>query len=114
MAIAVSAVCCALAALAIAVSAVCCALAALATALSAVPCAMSAADWAVAALASAVFAVPWAAFALVCAVVLENFGYRQLASWWRLAGLVESLTRRKGAWGKMKRSGAWTQNSANP
>lgn len=60
-----------------------------------------------------VYSRPSQLLGLVCAVVLENFGYRQLASWWRLAGLVESLTRRKGAWGKMKRSGAWTQNSAN-
>ncbi len=38
--------------------------------------------------------------------VLENFGYRQVNSYWRLIGLLRWLTgRRKGEWGKIKRKG---------
>ena len=43
-----------------------------------------------------VYARPRQLVGLVFAVVLENFGYRQLASWWRLVGLWQGLTRRKG------------------
>lgn len=39
-----------------------------------------------------------------CAI-LENFGYRQINSWWRLIGLIRWL-RGKGSWGEMKRIGA--------
>ncbi|HET8903627.1 MAG TPA: glycosyltransferase [Saccharospirillum sp.] len=41
--------------------------------------------------------------------LLENLGYRQLNSLWRLRGMFQWLTRRKKTWGKMKRSGAWVQ-----
>ena len=36
--------------------------------------------------------------------VLENFGYRQLTTWWRLMGVVDYL-RGKQAWGVMTRKG---------
>jgi cellulose synthase/poly-beta-1,6-N-acetylglucosamine synthase-like glycosyltransferase len=36
--------------------------------------------------------------------VLENFGYRQLNSWWRLRGIVDFL-RGRGGWGAMPRRG---------
>ncbi len=35
---------------------------------------------------------------------LENFGYRQLTSWWRIVGLFDFLRRRQ-AWGAMTRTG---------
>jgi cellulose synthase/poly-beta-1,6-N-acetylglucosamine synthase-like glycosyltransferase len=35
--------------------------------------------------------------------VLENFGYRQLTTWWRIGGVVDYLRRRHG-WGTMKRN----------
>ena len=38
-------------------------------------------------------------------VVLENFGYRQLNSWWRLLGLYRWATQREASWGDMKRKG---------
>ncbi len=38
-------------------------------------------------------------------VVLENFGYRQLNSWWRLLGLVRWASGRESSWGEMKRKG---------
>jgi len=36
--------------------------------------------------------------------VLENFGYRQLSSWWRLRGTISAL-RGVGGWGQMTRKG---------
>jgi cellulose synthase/poly-beta-1,6-N-acetylglucosamine synthase-like glycosyltransferase len=44
---------------------------------------------------------------LLAAAVLENFGYRQLTTWWRLLGVVDHLRRRKG-WGTMTRKGLTT------
>ena len=38
-------------------------------------------------------------------VVAENFGYRQLNSWWRLVGLYRWATNRQSTWGAMKRKG---------
>ena len=40
-------------------------------------------------------------------VVLENFGYRQLNSWWRLVGLVRWARQSESSWGAMTRKGAW-------
>lgn len=42
---------------------------------------------------------------LALMVVLENFGYRQLNSWWRLLGLYRWASRSKSSWGDMKRKG---------
>jgi len=36
--------------------------------------------------------------------VVENFGYRQLATWWRIVGVVDYLRGRQG-WGTMTRKG---------
>ena len=36
--------------------------------------------------------------------VIENFGFRQMHTWWRLCGLVDYL-RGKGGWGVMQRKG---------
>lgn len=46
--------------------------------------------------------------------VLENFGYRQLNSIWRLVALVKWMFTfwRKGRWGKIARSGAWQKPRA--
>lgn len=43
--------------------------------------------------------------ALALIVVIENFGYRQLNSWWRLVGLWRWATQREASWGVMKRKG---------
>jgi cellulose synthase/poly-beta-1,6-N-acetylglucosamine synthase-like glycosyltransferase len=48
---------------------------------------------------------------LALIVVLENFGYRQLNSWWRLVGLYRWATQDEGNWGTMKRKGSWTKES---
>lgn len=41
----------------------------------------------------------------VLAALLENVGYRQLHSWWRLQGLWRASRRRDVGWGAMTRSG---------
>ncbi|QYF92479.1 glycosyltransferase family 2 protein [Massilia sp. PAMC28688] len=41
------------------------------------------------------------------AVVLENFGYRQLNSWWRLVGLYKWAAQTESTWGTMTRKGSW-------
>lgn len=38
-------------------------------------------------------------------VIVENLGYRQLNSWWRLVGLYKWALGKKGHWGEMKRKG---------
>ncbi|WBY02221.1 glycosyltransferase [Ramlibacter tataouinensis] len=42
---------------------------------------------------------------LAAVVVLENFGYRQINSWWRLVGLYRWAAQRESQWGAMKRKG---------
>lgn len=44
---------------------------------------------------------------LFLAVIVENFGYRQLNSLWRLKGLVEWTLGRKAQWGEMTRVASW-------
>lgn len=41
---------------------------------------------------------------LMLMAVVENFGYRQLNSVWRLRGIVRWMLRRKGKWGVMRRT----------
>ncbi len=48
------------------------------------------------------------------AAILENVGFRQLQTYWRLVGMVQWLTRKQPAWGKMARSGAWTTADKAP
>jgi cellulose synthase/poly-beta-1,6-N-acetylglucosamine synthase-like glycosyltransferase len=43
-------------------------------------------------------------FVLIAYSILENFGFRQLVSMWRLYGYISSLRKPKG-WGKMERKG---------
>lgn len=42
---------------------------------------------------------------LIFTAVLENFGYRQLNSWWRLRGFWQFIRGRRHNWGAMKRVG---------
>ena len=44
---------------------------------------------------------------LVGAVLLENLGYRQINSLWRLIGLFRWLFRSSAHWAEMKRKGTW-------
>lgn len=44
--------------------------------------------------------------ALGLVVLLENLGYRQLNTWWRLIGLFRWATQKEASWGAMKRKGS--------
>ncbi len=44
---------------------------------------------------------------LLLVVLIENLGYRQINSWWRLIGTAHWLRGREAQWGEMKRTGAW-------
>ena len=44
---------------------------------------------------------------LVAVALIENFGYRQLVSLWRIEGLAQWLFGSRAAWGNMKRSASW-------
>lgn len=46
-------------------------------------------------------------YLLVAVAILENFGYRQLNSWWRFVGLYRWVMQKEGQWGVMKRKGSW-------
>ncbi|MBH0190670.1 MAG: glycosyltransferase family 2 protein, partial [Nitrospira sp.] len=45
--------------------------------------------------------------ALCAAAILENLGFRQLVSCWRLIGLWQSMTGAKVSWGSITRTAAW-------
>ena len=47
--------------------------------------------------------------ALFAVSVLENLGYRQLNSWWRLQALWGWLRGERMQWGVMKRNASWQQ-----
>jgi hypothetical protein len=47
---------------------------------------------------------------LVLAAILENVGYRQISTVWRLIGLARYLRGTRAHWGEMKRKGAWQKS----
>lgn len=48
---------------------------------------------------------------LALVVVLENFGYRQLNSFWRLIGLYRWAVNKESSWGVMQRKASWQNKS---
>lgn len=44
--------------------------------------------------------------------LVENIGYRQLHSWWRLQGLWQAIRNRPLDWGVMTRTGFLTEQDA--
>lgn len=54
-----------------------------------------------------IYRKPRQLFALLVIVVLENFGYRQLTSFYRLIGLWRWVTHSKATWGTMTRTASW-------
>ncbi|WP_374583778.1 glycosyltransferase family 2 protein [Pseudoduganella sp.] len=47
---------------------------------------------------------------LAAVVVVENFGYRQLNSWWRLVGLYKWARGGEAKWGVMTRKATWQRD----
>jgi hypothetical protein len=41
-------------------------------------------------------------------VLLENLGYRQLNTWWRLTGLFRWAMQKEASWGTMTRKGSFS------
>ena len=54
-----------------------------------------------------VYKKPGQLFTLAATALMENFGYRQLVTLWRLQGLWQWLMRTRGRWGDMQRSASW-------
>lgn len=50
---------------------------------------------------------------LLGAIVVENIGYRQLMTWWRLVGIAQWITGRKQVWGDMVRKGSGGSGGAS-
>ena len=48
---------------------------------------------------------------LLAAAVVENLGYRQLMTLWRLSGLLAGVRGGRARWGEMRRRGSWQQRS---
>ncbi|MDH5231391.1 MAG: glycosyltransferase family 2 protein [Gammaproteobacteria bacterium] len=41
--------------------------------------------------------------------IIENIGYRQLNSWWRIIAMVQWMIGKRAKWGEMKRTASWKQ-----
>lgn len=50
-------------------------------------------------------------FRLFLAVIVENIGYRQLNSIWRLIGLIQWVIGKKATWGEMTRDSNWQKDN---
>ena len=48
---------------------------------------------------------------LLTAVIVENFGYRQLMTVWRLSGFIAGMRGGRARWGEMRRRGSWQRPS---
>lgn len=57
-----------------------------------------------------IYSKPRQLLALLGIVVLENFGYRQLITFYRLIGLWRWATGSEASWGKMTRTATWQRN----
>lgn len=54
-----------------------------------------------------VYKKPWYPLVLMGAAIIENIGYRQLNSYWRIKGSLLWLFGAKQSWGKITRKAAW-------
>ena len=51
------------------------------------------------------FTNPMDLFKVLLTACVENFGYRQICSFWRIRGLFQHFRGKKATWGKMERVG---------
>ncbi|MDH5258213.1 MAG: glycosyltransferase family 2 protein, partial [Gammaproteobacteria bacterium] len=54
-----------------------------------------------------IYANPMYVVTLFFASLIENFGYRQLNSWWRMTAMYHIARNNKPQWGNMKRNANW-------
>jgi cellulose synthase/poly-beta-1,6-N-acetylglucosamine synthase-like glycosyltransferase len=57
-----------------------------------------------------IYRKPWYIFLLVMLAIMENFGYHQLTTYWRIVGLWRWFRGRKSVWGEMRRTGQWDKS----
>jgi len=53
-------------------------------------------------------------FLLFCIAIIENLGYRQLNTLWRVKGLYDWMTKTEHSWGEMSRSASWKKTEETP
>ena len=53
-----------------------------------------------------IYTTPTYIFKLFLAALVENLGYRQLNSWWRMKAMIDVFIGKQAYWGKMKRTGS--------
>ena len=58
-----------------------------------------------------VYTRPRQLLTLAAVSLIENFGFRQLVTLWRLQGLWQWLMRTRGRWGDMQRSASWKKSA---
>jgi len=58
------------------------------------------------------FSKPRHLITLLLTATIENFGYRQISSFWRMKGVWQHLTNKKASWGAMERRGFKTAEPA--
>jgi len=58
-----------------------------------------------------IYEKPGQLLTLLAMIIIENFGYRQLNSAWRLWGLLRWLSGSKASWGEMKRTASWQRSA---
>lgn len=61
-----------------------------------------------------IYTRPTYIFTLFFCALIENFGYRQLNSWWRMKAMFQVFTRKKSSWGNMQRKGAGVNKVNRP
>jgi cellulose synthase/poly-beta-1,6-N-acetylglucosamine synthase-like glycosyltransferase len=49
---------------------------------------------------------------LTLVAIIENFGYRQITTWWQLQGLWQWATGTGGGWGTMTRAATWNKKGS--
>ncbi len=57
------------------------------------------------------FSKPRHLVTLLLVAAVENFGYRQISSFWRMKGVYQHLTNKKASWGAMERRGFKTADT---
>ena len=56
-----------------------------------------------------IYSNPTYVITLFFAALIENFGYRQLNSWWRMTAMYQIARKDKAQWGNMKRKTNWNK-----
>jgi len=54
-----------------------------------------------------IYSNPMYVVKLFFASIIENFGYRQLNSYWRMIAMYQVITKKKAKWGNMTRNASW-------